>query len=507
MRASSQPAGPAKEAADLQRQTGRQTGHQTGPKEPDAAPPRPEVDRLAPGDRLARAQRLGHRPPLAITPDRDSGAAQVRRSFGFEIELDLALGWADENDTGLDKARYSAPDTHLTKYPVAATATGFEVHLDHSADVTDVVPGSNAIVELVTKPPIDESTAKKTDVEARMQQMLDFVGSADAKTSSLAGRGKLGEVTGVQSTGAKDGFLFVGGEKKGGQQLATGYVQNTTVVKLSKLPAFFSQVKEPSHTAAPIPRAAAKQAEAAALSVTEFRQAAKLLNHGWKKDESGDTWTSAWGVTKPMSEIIAATNVELPPLLGLLSLLVNQLVIGRFMPKHPTNALLKNHLGLLFYKSKLSNARNALTGGARWYLDDPGSRAAIKTWVLARGLRTGAEDESVVKLIPGSPKVGDWVDAVLAGTGDPLYDAAANPYSSEIAPYEVGPEGGKETGVALESRKTSPSGGYTYPEGVPTKTSPEPVEHQNDRPVGDWKALAVAIWKRLRALNDIPDEE
>ena len=479
-----------------------QTVHPAPPARP-ATRDKPAADpsRTATSDRLARAERLGHRPAIPVTPDAAGGGAPVRRSFGFEIELQLGLGWADEDDAALDDGRYSAPDTHLTKYPVAADATGFEVHIDHSAEVTDVVPGSNAIVELVTKPPIDESATTQTDVEDRMQQMLDFVGSADAKTSSLAGRGKLTEVAGVQASGAKEGFLFVGGDKKGGQQLASGYVQNTTVVKLSKLPAFFGQVKEPAHTITPVAREAAKYTELATVSPNELIKTAKLIGRGWKKDEGAETFTSKWGETKEKSEIIATTKEAVAPLVGLLSLLINQLIIGRFIKKHPTNVLLKNHLGLLFYKSKLSSVRNALTGGAQWYLDDDASRAAIRAWVLAKGARTGAEDEPVVRVIPSAPTVGDWVDAVLTGTGDPLYDAAANPYSSEILPYEVGPDEDKETGVALESRKTAPSAGFTYPE-----SSLEPVEDQSQRETGDWKAIAVGIWRRLRALNDIPED-
>jgi hypothetical protein len=190
--------------------------------------------------------------------------------------------------------------------------------------------------------------------------------------------------------------------------------------------------------------------------------------------------------------------------MGLLALLISYLLLGKFIKKHPTNNLLKNHLGPLYYKSRLSNVRNTFTGASDWYLKDKASLLAIIKWVLVASTRPGETKQRVVTAFPGSgPTVLEYVAAVLKGTGDPLFEASKNPYSDEIAPYPVGKTGEQTPGFAVESRKTAPPGGFTYPEGVPTDTHPEPIEAQSHRPVGDWPDIAVELWKYLRRVNDI----
>lgn len=433
----------------------------------------------------------------------------MQRKFGFEVELNLALGWSADKSAKQAKDQYSAPDDHVTKFPVAATGDGFDVHVDHGSKVQGIVPHSLSIVELVTNPPIDESATEQSDVEERVQQMLYFVESASAHTADLSGRAALTDIAGVQALAVQDGHLFVGGAEKGGQQLATGYVQSTYVVKTEKLPQLFGHFKDPAENFHPLFRLAAKKAEAYGQKAAKLIQDAELIDLGWEEKDQQDGFVSKWGVeAADREEAERVTEAGLAPLMGLVSLLVNYLRIGKGIDKDPQSNLLKHHLGTLFYKSRLSSVRKSFTGASKFYLDDGTARDRIAQWIIDAGARTADAMNPVINVLAGSPKVAEWVYDVLLGTEDTLFDAAKNAYSEEIAPYDVGKANEQTTGVAVESRRVPPSAGYTYQGDAPDLTQwKAPIEDQLHRPTGDWKAIAVRLWNFLRQINDVAAPE
>jgi hypothetical protein len=127
---------------------------------------------------------------------------------------------------------------------------------------------------------------------------------------------------------------------------------------------------------------------------------------------------------------------------GFLALPAHYLLLGG---KH-ISAYLKNQLSL-FYKSKLSDVRNNLVGVNAWAdaaLNDDAVRGWIKGELLNLTGRTANE-----KVLTGSKtKCGDWLDAILTGGGDPLFDEAKNDWGKPIDPGTVG---GKPA-VVLEHR-------------------------------------------------------
>ncbi|MCG8421107.1 MAG: DUF4157 domain-containing protein, partial [Proteobacteria bacterium] len=423
-----------------------------------------------------------------------TGQAPVQAKFGFEAELAVALGWASEDNTRLPKNRYSKPDDKVTSFPKAATGIGFDIHIDHNSSVKDIVNDSTSIVELVTRPPIDESTTTEQDVRARMKQMQDFVRSANDRTLGLSHRSKLSDLTNVGALNVPRGHLFVGGEKKGDQQLDAGYLQETFAVKFEKAPQVMQDFSDRSRAFDPLVRANLASAAEHTSSPFEIIETIKLpekfewLEHGKLK--------TPWGDEMNERESHALIHADMMPLMGLLGLMLNYLSLGKFVPKHTTNRLLKNHLGTLFVKSRLSSVRNRLTGASQWCTEDKSSRMYLAAWLLTTAKRNPGEP--VVAVFGDSVTVDAWVLAVLEGSGDPLFDQAKNRYSDEIKPYDVGNAGGSP-GVPIENRNVAPKGGYTYP-------NPQalwPVESRTHRPVEDWGDIAVNLWNYLRQVNDI----
>lgn len=450
--------------------------------------------------------------------------AVLQGKFGFEIELGLGLGWSNNDDETQDKSNYSYPDNKISM-PLAAKGDGFDVHLDHNSKI-NVVDGGSAIVELVTTPPIDESTETEVNVRSRMNQMVDFVNDAKSKTSSLSKRAKLSDIKGITSVNTIDGFLFIGGNEKGAQQLDTGYMQSTYAVKIEKMPEVFSHISKPENNVNFVSRKIASIVSQICSNPAKFMEDINLIDavmkmDVWEIDIQGDTDETSFYRLKETpaikaefkdrktktGELILST---LPPLMGYLSLILNYLLLGRFIQKHPINKLRKNHLGLMYYKSRLSSMRNALPEDSQWYLEDDNIRFSIIYWLQNKSKREENEDVQQ-KAFPSTgilreTSVFNWLNSVLEGKSDPLFDASKNGYSEEIAPYSVGKTDEQSVGIVIENRKVSPLGGYTYKEATEEKDKYKELAagvDQNERNITEWEEIGVGIWKYLRSMNGI----
>lgn len=454
--------------------------------------------------------------------------AVLQGKFGFEMELGLGLGWSNNDDETQDKSNYSCPDNKIIK-PLAAKGDGFDVHLDHNSKI-NVVDGGSAIVELVTTPPIDESTATEADVRGRMNQMVGFVNDAKSKTSSLSKRAMLRNIQGVTSINTTDGFLFVGDNEKGEQQLDTGYMQSTYAVKIEKMPEVFSHISRPENNINPVSREIASYVSEICSNPSKFMEDINLINmiismDVWEIDTRGDTKETSVYRLKETPDIKAEfKDIEtktgelilptLPPLMGYLSLILNYLLLGQFVQKHPKNSLRKNHLGLIYYKSRLSSMRNDLPEDSRCYLEDDSIRLEISFWLQEKSRIKNVFEDVQQKAFPSDNELSQttvyyWLNSILEGKSDPLFDASKNRYGEEIEeiePYPVGKADEQSVGIVIENRKVAPLGGFRYKEAVEEKDKYKELADgidQSQRNVSDWEEIAVGIWKYLRSVNGI----
>jgi hypothetical protein len=149
---------------------------------------------------------------------------------------------------------------------------------------------------------------------------------------------------------------------------------------------------------------------------------------------------------------------------GLITLICNYILSGA--ATEGKGGYNKNR-SLFMYKSKLSSVRNDVIGeyyGGKILNRGAPRRTDLKNRILAETQRA-ANDEvfsgARYKVDPDDDKdpgvpvlTGDWIDEVLSGTDDKIFDALKNPWSNEINPENVG---GKKAAV-MEMRDISAFG-------------------------------------------------
>ena len=167
---------------------------------------------------------------------------------------------------------------------------------------------------------------------------------------------------------------------------------------------------------------------------------------------------AAQSIVTKLQKMYPATNnrdAGVDTLRGYLTLVLNYLLSGKATG---TAGYIKNR-SVFMYKSKLSSVRDSIIGDyyaqkilARY----PRRRKTLRNMLLKKaGLRSGdevykgAEFPAGTEDAPG-PKVtaGTWVDEVLAGTEDRLFEAMKNPWSNEIGPEPIH----GEKGAVMEMR-------------------------------------------------------
>ena len=120
------------------------------------------------------------------------------------------------------------------------------------------------------------------------------------------------------------------------------------------------------------------------------------------------------------NKFVISDQAALADLRGLLGMLANYLVAGRSDLGFGWG---KNKVGGLFYKSKLSDVRNGITGEASAVIDKRVSK--IKEALLEHTGRTSSEGVLLNRqggTDPDAVTCGKWLDKVLSGKGDPLFD-------------------------------------------------------------------------------------
>ena len=136
----------------------------------------------------------------------------------------------------------------------------------------------------------------------------------------------------------------------------------------------------------------------------------------------------------------------------------------------------KNKVGMFFYKSKLSDVFNGL---------DPSEVKRYKD-VLLKVNRVAP-----TAVITGGIPAGDWLDEVLGGKDDRVFEVLKNPYSNPLGPEPIGAKGDQKTAVVMEKRK----GGPPLPPG--TSWSSEDLETSAKA----WGDLGVLVYNYIRDLH------
>jgi hypothetical protein len=118
---------------------------------------------------------------------------------------------------------------------------------------------------------------------------------------------------------------------------------------------------------------------------------------------------------------------------GYFSLLAQYLISGGKAKTY----YLKNHT-MLFYKSKMSDVRNNLVAANAYaaQLMSPTHHAAVKAQLLTDTARTGT-DPLFMGSHASTITAAGWLDEVMQGIDDSLFEEAKNPWGNAIAPGTV----------------------------------------------------------------------
>jgi hypothetical protein len=140
---------------------------------------------------------------------------------------------------------------------------------------------------------------------------------------------------------------------------------------------------------------------------------------------------------------------------GLLTLICNYLLTGA--ATRGKGGYLKN-MSLFMYKSKLSSVQADVVQeyfGAKILTRYPARRNQVRDLLLQETNRVPNEDVFDGAVLQGNPVlVQPWVQDVLAGVDDDMFEAMKNPWSNELAPENVG---GKHAAI-MEMRDISAYG-------------------------------------------------
>jgi len=267
------------------------------------------------------------------------------------------------------------------------------------------------IVELVTHP-FDETKDIK-EVETGIGKLQDVAQGIEMATGGFTKHARLNAVTGI----ACSPNVFVGTDKDGKEaQNTNAYVQATYGVTLENVPKAFSGWMKLRGT-----KPKAQKWSMLGKAMTKGEQIAGSIILGKKK-----------------------ANKQQKQLAGLCTLIVNQLLM--LQRQLLEGQLTKHLLRPFFYKTKLSTVVSEFKSS-----DKANENLLKKGKKHIKGLLLKAAEVDESTWIFRGLQMGSYLDQVLAGTADPVFDAAKNPYSKELKDKQIGRS--KGVGIVMEQRK------------------------------------------------------
>ncbi|WJK37034.1 DUF4157 domain-containing protein [Solwaraspora sp. WMMA2065] len=419
------------------------------------------------GHELTHTVQQGAAGPCTTGPTPAAGPSVAQRKFGFELELHHVPLFSRQG--GVE----SRPVANAT---AVASGRRFEAHVDHTPDldstvVPDALRGAGQpapILELVTGP-MDEFKDSEGTVRSIMNRLVQVATHIDNQALTqntnvpLDGLpGLTANPAGVNFVGYPNGSTAPAGTLTG----AHGHVQATYGLSVTQVGDEFAD----------------RSAQPTAPGTTEYKL---------------DTYKAVMGVANTRAGDVVQwirNNIDgdysdraLAEARGLFALIINYLIIGRI--KRWTT-LHKNHAGIFFYKTRLSTVRNQIVHSY------PELEGLFGNDELVDELLGRTGRESVQPVFPGMREAiggialdvmcGEWVEEVLAGTGDKVFDVSANGGANavELVTPRVGRGAKRGTGVVVENRR------FAQTEGHPYWHTYQPNE---------WADMAVRVRDSLRA--------
>jgi len=424
----------------------------------------------------------------------------VRRMFGLEFELPIPVFRKESRGgSAVPKPAKATPKTDSKGNPIhsvqLAEGDGFDVHSDHSSALNPMVPQSAqgymgydpekgvpvfmaTILELATTP-LDESKVTEAGVRRHLNKAADFAKEAmrRSRRSNVFGNWRtplytpntlLDKLPNIKNaTPPNTNYIGPAFEPNNINKAAVGvmsdraYTQATQGFSLKSLQRhFLDQAGDTSRIQDPRKKAMRE-------SVDLGSKAAKWLMPKWKYPFGhGNARRELQGYLTAIAYYLRASAVA-----------GSEGFVG---------VLGKNMIGPFFFKTGLHTVRNQLQEKypeVRDLLATPSQRAALGNKLLQ--LTKRKSNETFFPNDPSFFECGEWLQEVLAGTGDRALEDFKNPWSNELTAPSIG--SGKHAGVGLviENRRLAETLGM-----VGKKYSPD-----------EWPDLALRIYYQHQLLS------
>jgi hypothetical protein len=426
----------------------------------------------------------------------------IQRLFGLELELPVLLTRGPD-----DAMKDPRP---VDKVVGRGTSGTFELHIDHSGHLKPLIRAyrkarglgeaamftvskSPPILELVTEPMEDRADdagqhqLNKEHVRKVMKELASVAGQIRNQAIKKNKRINVKNLRGVTvdpslANDEPNWSNYVGIDATNPavraaaqQQSVNAYVQATYGIDLRRVPKEFEQ------------RAKAPEGEGEGKSTLPSR-----LRNPLRRAQNDATkmveWISEEIRDQPQFQDLKPEDMQ--NMRGLFSLIAYYLRMGRISIDENVTGLLKKKVGVFFFKVKLSTVSRLLAGrskGLETLLTSDETREVIIDKLLHL---TGRKREEAVlsgaKTGPATLTCELWLEEVLAGTRDRLFEEAVNPGATELSP-----------GMVIENRRFAQTEGKKNVKGKKKgKTNPARF------PPGEWVAMAVRLYEHLERLKE-----
>jgi hypothetical protein len=527
-----------------------------------------EADRMgAQALTLAGFAGLAAATPLKSLGSNAGNAAPVQGRFGFEIELPILF--LAKHDRTIPSREAGKPalemkdvpcDAAFNRYPTHLdTAPELYVNVDHSLTLNALysaelehyaaekkldkngkdsllaakerlMPSRASIVEVVTEP-WDESTLTRSQALGKINTVITWI---EALFRRIEGnrQAPLGDY--FIGSNAPHSTLF---------QPRLGYFHATYGVKLSQVPKLFARTTGQKDR------------------LKEYAVMNEQTEHSNNVMQTYISIGKAWEVLAHIKSVWPVTQegpFEINPLgwkagseekfLGFINLLTNYFLM--FRANNQSGSLLKNALGMHFYKSDLAEVAKHLPGEILSKLKtDPSLRRELAT-VLGAVVDMKPNDQfggAMEKKPPGAtssatmdraPTLEEYLEQIIfanywlekAGVffNDFVLHAAINPYSKALGPDMLGPEGHREMGIVMENRHLEyldpryginqtdvelkrkvefaklgalPEAKRSALERAKIGSSGAREEGPARRPMAEWRGIMIGVYDMIKGIN------
>jgi len=419
------------------------------------------------GHELTHTVQQGAAGPCATGPTSPVGPAVAQRKFGFELEL---------HHVPLFSRQAGVESTPVVNATAVARGRRFEAHVDHSADLdVSVVPAAlrgagqpAPILELVTGP-MDEFKDSESTVRGVMNRLVRVATHIEDQALTPNTNVPLDGLPGMTANPA--GMNFVGYPNGSTAPAGTltgahGHVQATYGLSITQVgDEFADRSVQPT---APGTAQSKVTHSKFALGLADTR-AGDVVQ--WIRDNIDEDYSDA----------------ALAEARGLFALIINYLFIGKI--PHWTR-LHKNHAGIFFYKTRLSTVRDQIVHSHPELEGLFGNDELVDELLrcTGRGYVQPVFPNMQERLAGVALDVmcGMWVQEVLSGAGDKVFDTSANggANAAELVTPLVGRGAKRGTGVVVENRRFAQTEGHAY-------------SHRYQP--NEWADMAVRVRNSLRA--------